>query len=194
MSITFAGVQFNSGNVYPGKCKHVHLCNFDPTRCMGYYPAVKCHLVHLTGPCLMHKRCCHPLPPKSKMDPTAKGTYIPLLATNDAIFPKAAPTALFKNHLTFPDSPLFAHSHQFSYCQNIMFTRTWKFVENSMLHGPRGPDEGVVISNRQTQSKLAMITVTYCKASQSVQGRVAARLQVDLLGLHVPSRRHFFFT
>jgi hypothetical protein len=67
--------------------------------------------------------------PKSKTDPTAKGTHIPLPATHNAICPKAALTKLFKTYPAFPNSPLFTRTHQFGYQQNIMFTRAW-FVEN----------------------------------------------------------------
>jgi hypothetical protein len=36
--------RFNSGTLYAGKCKYMHRCNFDTTRCSGYHSAVNCNL------------------------------------------------------------------------------------------------------------------------------------------------------
>jgi len=36
--------KFNTGRVCPGKCKYIHRCSFDPTRCLGYHSASTCHL------------------------------------------------------------------------------------------------------------------------------------------------------
>jgi hypothetical protein len=67
--------------------------------------------------------------PKSKTDTTAKGTQIPMPATNDAICPRAALAKLLKTYPSLPNSPLFGRSYAFSYIQGIMFTRVW-FGEN----------------------------------------------------------------
>jgi integrase len=71
--------------------------------------------------------------PKSKTDATAKGTHIPMAATNDAICPRAALIKLFTTYPSPPNSPLFARCYAFSYNLGIMFT--WNsFVDNIRIY------------------------------------------------------------
>jgi hypothetical protein len=71
--------------------------------------------------------------PKSKTDTTARGTHIPMAATNDSICPRAALAKLLEMHPAPPNAPLFSRGHGFGYNQGIMFTRTW-FVENIRIY------------------------------------------------------------
>jgi integrase len=71
--------------------------------------------------------------PKSKTDATAKGTHIPMAATNDAICPRTSLAKLFTAYPSPPNSPLFARGQASGYNLGIMFTRTW-FVENIRIY------------------------------------------------------------